>query len=175
MSANLGNWVNFNLKTGGAFERLDEVEKIARDKIAIGMERNLRTRVDPGISMKSANVAETIRVKTDDNRFVIYSESHAAVLAATSKQMGVGTSDNQATGIEDLFEQSSGVPTAKTRPDGSVGLVFKTISLDNLFREQRENERDQMVEHSVTESMRNGIVDAYDEAFNEVNRRHPSE
>lgn len=174
MSTDFNSIVNFNLKTSAAFDRSDEVDTIARDRLAGEMQRNIRTRVDPGISRKSATVAEAIKVKPEGNRFVIYSESQAEVLAAASGQVS-GRRADAAGGVEDLFKPSSGVPTAETRPDGSTGLVFKTIELSKLFQEQKEQEQQQMIEQAVTGTLRTGIVNAYEEAFREVAQRHPDE
>lgn len=169
MSFNLDSWVNFNLRTSASFDRLEEVEKLTREKLATSIQRNIRTRVDPGIDRKSGVAAEAVKVKSDGNRFIIYAESHAEVLGVMSKK---DTTESQ--GVEDLFKTGSGVPDVQTRADGTTSLTFKKISLNNLFSEQKRSEQRHMNEQSVTETVRSGIVNAYEESFAEVDRRNPS-
>ena len=114
-----------------------------------------------------------MRVKSEGDRFVIHAESHADVLRATSKQV---TGDRQeADGVERLFEQSSGVPTIEKGADGSSKAVFNSIGLNKLFQEQKEAEQQHMIKQAVTETLRTGIVNAYQESMADIDREHPEE
>ena len=173
MSTDLNSWIGINLRSSAAFDKSEEVQGLIDKNLAQQIERNIRTRIDPGIDKKSATVAEAVKVKSEDGRFVIYSESQGDVLRAASKQVSEPKSSIDAVSIEDLFSQSSGVPETEEGPSGTK-LVFKRISISKLFGEQRENAQKHMTEQAVTETVRNGIVDAYDQAFAEIDRRHPT-
>jgi hypothetical protein len=172
LSTDLNSWIGINLRTSAAFDKVDEVQELIDKDLAKQIERNVRTRVDPGIDKKAALVAEAVKVKSEDGRFVIYAESQGDVLRASSKQVSKPSSSIDAGSMEDLFSQSSGVPEAEDGPDGTK-LVFKRISVEKLLGEQSDNAQKHMTEQAVTETVRNGIVDAYDNAFAEIDRRHP--
>ena len=173
MSTSLNNWIGVNLRTSAAFDKTDEVQGLIDKDLAQQIERNVRTRVDPGINKKAATVAEAVKVKSEDGRFVIYAESQGDVLRASSKQVSKPKSSIDAGSVEDLFSQSSGVPESEDGPDGTK-LVFKRISVEKLLGEQSNNAQRHMTEQAVTETVRNGIVGAYDKAFAEIDRRHPT-
>jgi hypothetical protein len=173
LSTDLNSWIGINLRSSAAFDKSEEVQGLIDKNLAQQIERNIRTRVDPGINKKAAIVAEGVKVKSEDGQFVIYSESQGDVLRAASKQFAESSGGIDAGSMEDLFSQSSGVPEAEDGPDGTK-LVFKRISVEKLLGEQRENAQKHMTEQAVTETVRNGIVDAYDQAFAEIDRRHPT-
>lgn len=175
MSERFDSWVNFNLRSSTVFSRNDEVEEFARGRLAEQVERNIRTQIDPGIDRKSGVAAGQVKVRAEDDRLVIYSDNPADVLRSSSKQVKGGANPNEASGVEELFKQSSGVPSVHTRPDGSTGLSFKQISVDNLFQEQRAQQQNERIEQSVTETVRSGIVGAYEDAWAEIARRHPED
>jgi len=49
------------------------------------------------------------------------------------------------------------------------------VAAEDLFNIQKQNEQNRMVEETVTETLRMGIVDAFEDAATEVDRRHPED
>lgn len=143
------------------------------DKLADAIRRDIRITVDPGVNRDAAAQAEGVRVKAEDGGFVIFAKSHNDVLRATSKQVGGGKSGVEAGSVGDLFSQSSGVPETETGANGTTKLIYKSISIENLFREQKEKSRDFAIGQAVTESVRMNIGKAYNEAMDEVDRKNP--
>lgn len=152
----------------------EEVEQRAKAKLAAGIQARLRANVNPGIDLSSARRAQSIRVAERGGSIVIDESDQAAVLSggAPRRQSRV---QPQAEGIESLFKPSSGVPVAKREPDGSTRLVFRTISAGQLFGQQRQFEQDRMVEATVTETLRMGLVDAFEAAGSEIESMYPED
>lgn len=176
MSTGFDNWFNVALSASPSITNYKETESLVDAKLAAAIERDIRTTIDPGMYKDAAAAAEGVRVKAAEGGFTIYAKSHDDVLRATSKQVSKESPASiKASGVEDLFEQSSGVPQAETNPDGTTKLVYKTISIDALFSEQKEAAQKFAVDQAVTESVRMNIGKAYNEAAAEVERKHPGE
>lgn len=171
---NFGNWINLDLSKSAAFERYGEVDELMREKLSGDIQRDLRTRLDPGLDRKGATVAEAVKVKAEGNRFIIYSESQGEILNASSK-MGVKRPQRRAQSVEDLFEPGSGIPEAETRPDGTTALVYRQLKLDGIFREQKKKSQEFTAKLSIENAVKNNIGKRYEEAFDEVDRRSPRE
>lgn len=154
--------------------RQAEVEELAKIELAGDIQTRLRGRIDPGIDLMSARRAQSVRVAARGGSIVIDENDQAAVLRGGARPQQPRVRP-QAEGIEDLFTASSGVPAATRGPDGSTRLVFRTISAGALFGQQRQVEQDGMVEATVTEALHAGIVDAFENATSEVERRYPED
>ncbi len=166
------DWIFFGPKDTAGVARLDEVDAEARTILAGNLQTRLRGRIDPGIDVAAALRAQAVRVTSEGDRMVIDSEDQGAVLAASS-EMVAGELGDEAGSVEELFAPGSGVPSAAQGADGETKLTFRTISLAALFGEQKQQEQDRVVEQTTTDVLRNGVVDAYDQATATVNRRHP--
>jgi hypothetical protein len=166
------DWIFFSPKGSPALEHSREVDAQARETLARDLQTRLRGRIDPGISAAAAVRAQAIRVQSEGDRLVIDQEDQGAVLAA-SAGMVAGDNGQEASSIEQLFELSSGIPSAVQEQDGGTRLIFRTITLESLLGDQRVNERDLLVEQTTTETLRSGIVGAIEEAVTDVARRHP--
>lgn len=152
-----------------AVDRLDDVESGARERIAGRLQTRLRATVDPGVNLRSAVNAQAIRVASAGNEFVVDREDQANVLKSPADQKKEPAKDaNEVTGVEELFELGSGVPSM-----ANGKLVYRTISQEALFGEQRRAVHSQHVEQTVTSALRDEMLDAYQESFEEVQRRHP--
>jgi hypothetical protein len=147
-----------------------EVEALVDTKITAAIERDIRTTVDSGVDRTGS---PGVRVKAKEGGFEIYAKGHDDVLRATSKQMGGGKSPIEAGSVEGLFAQSSGVPESEPGPGGSTKLVFKSISVENLFNEQKEVAKNFAIGQAVTQSVRMNLAPAYNEAMDEVDRKNP--
>jgi hypothetical protein len=172
VSTDFTNWINVSLETSPSINNYKEVESLVDGKIAEAVQRDIRTTVDTGSRAAGAK-AEGVRVKAEEGGFVIFAKSHDDVLRATSKQVGGGKSAVEAGSMDDLFSQSSGVPEAKTGPGGTTKLVYKSISIGNLFKEQKEKARTFAIEQAVTQSVRMNLGNAYNEAMDEVDQKNP--
>lgn len=166
------DWIFFSPKGTSPLEHTAEVNDHARQTLARDLQTRLRGRIDPGIGIQGALRAQAVRVSADGDRLVIDQEDQGAVLAASS---GMVDNDNgqEATSVEQLFEQGAGIPAATQDASGETKLVFRTITLESLLGNQRQNDQDLMVEQTTTEALRSGIVGAFEDASNEVSRRHP--
>lgn len=174
--SNFSDWFRFDLRKSAAFDRYDEVESIMRERLAHDIQTQIRTQIDPGIRRDKGVVAEEVQVRTDGSRFVIYAESQAEVLRVTSKLMAQSNEQPvRARSIEDLFEPSSGVPTVRTKKDGSTSLVYREISLENIFNEQRRKAEENNVARTIEATVDSNLGRRYEEAFDEVEQRHPAE
>ena len=152
----------------------DEVTELARERLARDVQQRLRGRVDFGVGVNAARRAQAIRVTAKGNRLVIDESDQGAVLGAAGDQVAE-TDPTLANNVDDLFEPSSGVPRMHTGADGKPRMVFRTITADQIFAGQEQKETDATVEQTVTETVRAGIVDAYDDALQQVARKHPEE
>jgi hypothetical protein len=54
-------------------------------------------------------------------------------------------------------------------------MVFRTIDASKMFGQQEQDEQDRVVEQTVTETVRAGIVDSYEEATHLVEQRYPED
>lgn len=169
----MADWVFFEPSSMSALDQFDEVDEAARGILARETEVRLRGKLDPGADLKNAHRSQAVRVQSEGGRLVISSEDPGEVLQAAAESSRGGAADNEAAGIEGLFEMSSGIPSVRQGADGKTQLVFKTISMENLFGAQKQVQQDARVEETVTEVVRAGIVDAYDESIKETTRRYP--
>lgn len=166
------DWIFFDAKGTSPLEHAEEVNNHARQTLARDLQTRLRGRIDPGVGLEGALRAQAVRVSADGDRLVIDQEDQAGVLAASSG-MVAGDNGEEASSVEQLFELSSGVPSATQDASGETKMVFRTITLDALLGSQRQNDQDLMVEQTTTEALRSGIVGAFEDASEEVARRHP--
>jgi len=173
VSTDFSNWINVSLEASPSINNYKEVETLVDARLAEAIQRDIRTSIDTGISKSSGAEAEGVRVKAEDGGFVIYAKSHDDVLRATSKQVGGGASAVEASSVDGLFSQSSGVPETETGPGGTTKLVYKSITIENLFKEQKETAKNFAVEQAVTQSVRMNLGGAYNEAMAEVDRKNP--
>lgn len=176
MTTNFSNWFKFDLRRSAAFDDYESVESRMREKLSKDIQTGLRTRIDPGLRGKAAVDAGAVRVKAEGNRFVIHSESQGDILKASSRiSSSEEISGVDASSIEDLFEASSGIPIAQRKADGTTGLVYRRIQLENVFREQREKAHQETVKQAVVNAVTNNIATRYEEAFDEIVRENPEE
>jgi len=174
VTTNFNNWVQFDLRRSAAFDDHEGVENRMREKLSRDIQTQLRTRIDPGLGGKAASTAGAIRVKAEGNRFVIHSESPADILRASSKMAAPAEiSGLDASSIEDLFEPSSGIPIAQKKADGTTGLVYRRIQLENVFREQRVKAQDEVIKQATVNAVTNNLAARYEEAFDEIQRENP--
>jgi hypothetical protein len=151
-----------------ALDRGDEIESLARDRIAERLQTRLRSTLDPGVDLRAAVQTQTLRVVPDGERFVARQEDQGKVLLPATQSGSSGDDDpNDVTNVEQLFQMSSGVPSVV---DGR--LVYRTISPSVLFGNHREAAQAQVIEQTVTATLRDEVVDAYEEAIADVSRQH---
>lgn len=165
------DWIYFAPKPQASVDRWDEVDAAAREKLARDLQTRLRGRLDPGIGAAAAQRAQAVRVQSEGDRLVIDQADQGDVLGASSEM--VAAVGEEVKSVDQLFELGSGVPSAVQGPGGETKMVFRTVSLETLFGEQKQDEQDLVVEQTTTDVLRGGIVDAYEEAMNDVARRHP--
>lgn len=155
-------------------QRSEEIDQEAKSSLANQIQSRVRGRVDPGIDLKSARRAQKIRVKENDGNIIIDEEDQSSVLnGGAAPQRDI--SETRAGGIADLFSMSSGVPEIARAPDGSNRMVFREIAAEQLFAQQGQDEQDRVVEETVTETVRMGIVSAFDDATKKVEQRYPED
>jgi hypothetical protein len=165
------NWITFEEKAK-ADERDEEIDSHAQTSLAKLIQQRLRAQIDPGIDLKAARRAQSIRATYEGGEITIDEDDQAKLLSGeTEKEQD--DSEQPASNLEDLFRPGSGVPESVTRPDGSTMLVFRSIKASDLFGQQIANSRSEMVEHAVTDVLRANAVDAVEEAMREVERLHP--
>jgi len=169
----LQNLIQIEEKETGP-SRLSEVDEDAKNRLAEMVQQRLRGKIDPGIDLKSAKRSQGVRVTAKGSRLVIDEKDQAAVLRG-GMQPQRDISESRAGGMADLFTMSSGVPQAVRNPDGTTTLAFRSVAAEDLFNIQKQNEQNRMVEETVTETLRMGIVDAFEDAATEVDRRHPED
>lgn len=147
------------------------VDNLAKDRLASRIQARVKATVDNVVSRDAALAGGSIVAKNDGGRIVIRSDDAAEVLRQSSEAAfgpsGDGSGDNAET-PDDLFEQSSGIP--RFSGDGSGQLLFRTISVDSIMRRQAAEQRDQAVERTVTDAVRMGIVDDFDDSVKDVKR-----
>lgn len=152
--------------------REEEIDLLMKERLATDIQRNLRGRVDPGVDLKSALQAQSVRVRSSGGQIIIDEHDQAAVLTGGQSNIP-GAPASQ--GIESLFKLGTGIPTIETGAGGERRLAFRTVDAKKMFTEMAEAGRDTMVEGTVEESLRMNMVDAFEESFDTVRRRYPSE
>ena len=165
------DWIFFDPKSSAGVERLEEVDVRARAIVAQDVESRLRGRIDPGVTGASALRAQAVRVRSEGDRLVIDADDQDSVLAASTTMVG-DAQDDEAGSVEELFAPGSGVPTTVVGPQGETRMVFRTISIASLIGDQKQGEQDRLVEQTMTDVLRNGLADAYEQASVEVSRQH---
>jgi len=154
--------------------RRDEVNELARERLAEDVQLRLRGRVDHGLDVRSAHRAQAVRVTAEGNRLVIDRADQGAVLGAAGDQVEE-TDQTMASSVDELFEPSSGVPKMQRDATGKERLVFRTISAKEVFAQQKQEQADSTVEQTVTDTVRTGIVHAYEGACKTLARQHPEQ
>lgn len=168
------DWIHVDSSPMALDQRSTEIDQEAKTTLANQIQSRVRGRVDPGIDLKSARRAQKIRVQAKDGSIVIDEEDQSAVLSGgTAPQRDI--SETRAGGIADLFSMSSGVPEVTRAPDGSNRMVFREIAAEQLFAQQGQDEQNRVVEETVTETVRMGIVGAFDDATKKVEQRYPED
>jgi hypothetical protein len=161
------DFISFEPAPMSAFDRLEEVDSLAREKIALRLQEGLRTTIDPGVDLKSAMRAQKIRVTSEEGRLVVHQEDQAAIIGGGDGDHGSDSDPNTVTNFDELFEPSSGVPSIG--PDGR--LIYRTVSPAVMLGEQRAEADQMMADQTVNEILSNNLVDAYDDAFREIGER----
>jgi hypothetical protein len=144
--------------------RQEEVEERVRSKLAAQIQERLRTRLDPGIDLRSAKRAQAVRSVADGNRIVITGDDEDA------KE----TSSIEANSVDDLFKLSSGVPEVYTDEFGTTQMVFRSIKMSSLL-EVTQDDQDKTVDQIVTDVLQLGMVDAIEDAMKDVESTYPAE
>ena len=167
----INNWITFE-PDPRASEKSEEIDAIAQTKLAKSIQERLRSQVDPGIDLKSARRAQAIRVTASGGELVIDEDDQAKLFAG-----GVADEENDAEppagNLEDLFRPGSGVPESVTQPDGSTKLVFRSIKAADLFGQQIQADRTEMVEHVLSDVLRNNSLEAIEDSMREVDQLYP--
>jgi hypothetical protein len=167
---NITNWISFEPNEKGA-DKDEEVDSIVHKRLAQNVQTRLRAQADPGIDLRSARRAQAIRARADGSDIVVDEDDQAKVIAGA--QEPEEDTESQATNLDDLFKPGSGVPEAVSRPDGSTQLVFRSIKEAGLFRQTIRGNQNDAVERTISDTLRSGTVDAFEEAFDEMSRLYP--
>lgn len=168
------DWINIESSPMALDNRLSEIDEEAKNVLAGEIQTRVRGRVDPGIDLKSARRAQKIRAQASGGQIIIDEEDQAAVLRGGSAPQR-DISEARAGGMADLFTMSSGVPDMARAQDGSNQMVFRTIAAKDLFAKQEQDEQNRVVQNTVTDTIRSGIVDAFDEATKKIEQRYPED
>lgn len=167
------DWINIEPVSAGPEQRFEEIDSIAKDKLAEQVEGRLKGRIHQGLDTEASRRSQSIRSFADGGRIVIDYKDRGDALTGEAKEKKGNRSSPK--GLQDLFEPSSGVPEVVTGPDGQTSLAYRTIDYDKLFSEQYQNEQDQAVERTVTETLRMGMVESMEDATDEVKQKHPED
>ena len=167
----INNWITFEANEKGASDS-EELEGLVQERLAKQIQSRLRNQVDPGIDLKSARRAQSIRAQANGGSIVIDEDDQGKVLTG-SRDDEESEAEPPATNLDDLFKPGSGVPEAVTRPDGSTQLVFRSIKASDLFSQQAAARQTETVAETISDVLRTQTVEAFDEAFDEIGRRHP--
>jgi hypothetical protein len=162
------DWIQFEPAQMAALDNEGEVEQVAMDTLAKELQMRLRTTIDPGINLRSAVRAQSIRVSAEGDRLVIDQEDQADILGDASEEKAGG--DNDVTNVEQLFEMGSGVPTIV-----NGRLTYRTVTAEALFGDQKKLDQERVVEQAAADVIRNRTVDAFDEAMGTVARKSINE
>mgnify|MGYP000688443241 CR=1 FL=1 len=164
---NISSWISF--EPGSGDEKSEEIDSLAKSRLAAQIQTRLRNQVDPGIDLQSARRAQSIQAREADGQIVI-SEDDQAKLFSGGQEQGEDDSEPPAGNLDDLFKPGSGVPESVSNPDGSTQLVFRSIKAADVFGEQTKLRRSEATEHAISDALRNGVVDAIENATDEVER-----
>jgi len=161
------DYIQLSLDKSSWETHADEVNDAIHQKMAKVVERNLRGSVDFGIDPRAAHKAQAIRVEAEGNRLVVRAEDQAAVLGRG------GAEPEEGINMQDLFTMSSGIPSIEVDNVGARRLVYRSISVDQLFEGERKKSRNRSVERTIVESAKSDLGRVINESIDEVERRHP--
>ena len=167
----ISNWITFETNEKGS-DRTEEMDSIAQRDLAKEIQTRLRSQADPGIDLKSARKAQSIRVRAEGGQIIVDEDDQGKILTGGQEQ-DENDAEPPASNLEDLFRPGSGVPEMVSRPDGSTQLVFRSIKAADLFGQQIESRKTEMVERTVSDVFRTRLVESFDEASNELGRLYP--
>lgn len=162
------DWIRFEPAPVAAFDHVAEFDALAHERLARDIERRVKTTLDPGIDPKRSAEISRLKVKTEGRTFVINTDDSNEALAFAESPLKSRPEQNEAHSVEELFSMSSGVPEVK-----NGRLVYKTIKLESLMGTQQQFEQDQQAKHAIEDTLRENLPNAYEEAFAEIDRRHP--
>lgn len=160
------DWINFEPAPMSAYDRLEAVDQLTREKVAGRLQSALRTTVDVGVDLHAAVRAQKIRVVADESRFVVDSEDQGDVLLNEERELEPGD-PNEVDDVDELFKMSDGVPSVGK--DGR--LVYRSITPAALLGEQQREAREQQLEQTVTETIRNSFIESFEDAMQEIDRK----
>jgi len=154
------DWINITPASMASDARMVEVDKAAKNELAEQIQTKVRNQINPGIDIRSAKKVHSVRASEEGGRIVITDKPGPM---DAPKDSGPG-------GIEDLFSMGSGIPQVRQGK-----MEFRTIQDDQLWTRQSQDEQDQSVRQTVTDTVRMGIVDAHTKAVKDVENRYPQE
>lgn len=150
----------------------EEIDALAKEKLSQKIQERLRGTFDDGRVGPEARRAQSIRVKAEGSRLVISEEAADEVLRGNAPR---DPTTKQKSGVESLFQMSSGVPDFETMPDGTIRTVFRRISADSLFEAGEQETQDERVKSSISSTVQGHLVDAYEDAASDIEKRYPEE
>lgn len=167
------SWIYAEPAGPGAETHGEEIDSLAKAKLASEIQTKVRARIDPGIDLRNASRAQAVRSYADEGNIVIDEKDQAELITGEAEDAGpAGTSTTEASTMDDLYSLGSGIPEIIADPDGTTRISFRTIKASSLFGD-RQADQDDTVQSIVTDTLQMGIVDAIDEATSDVNRRYP--
>jgi hypothetical protein len=161
------DWIAITPARMAIDSRADEVDALAKERLAEQVQTQLRGVIDPGIDRKRARRAQAVRSNADGGRIVIREEDQGQVLN------GVEVTPAGPSGIERLFEPSSGIPTIDRDTNGNTRAVFRSVEAGELFGQSKQETQDSAIRRTVTNAIGTNLVDVFTDVIDEVERRHP--
>jgi hypothetical protein len=146
----------------------DDVDELAQQKLAESLQFKLRTHVDPGIDLRAARRAQTIRTRAENGAIIIDEDDSIKLFSG-----GMSLQEDrktQAVNVDDLFRPSSGIPEIQETQSGSQ-MIFRSISLQTMFGQQFDSSQDEAVERLISNTLRNEAIPAIQEAIAESKRK----
>ncbi len=160
--------IRLEVKPMAAFDHVAELEKLVHDRISTELQHRVRSQLDPGLDPKRAMEIGSLKVTPEGSTYVIHTDDSQKAIAFAESSVKPQRAETEAKSVDSLFEMSSGVPAVQ---DGK--LVYKTVTLETLFGEQKQREQDEQLSHIVEDTLRTQLPDAYEDAFKKMATKYP--
>lgn len=168
------DWIRIDPAPMALDARLNDIDEEAKADLAAQIQTRLRGRIDPGIDLKSARRAQSVRATAKGGQIIIDEHDQASVLRGGMEPQR-DISQVKAGGAADLFQMSSGIPQIELGHDGARRMVFRTIAAEDVFAKQEQKEQERTVEQTVTETVRDELVNSFQDAAKNLERQHPED
>jgi len=156
--------------------RYSEVQEEFKRGLARQIQKDVRNRIDPGLTFRGHQKANAVKVElSDTGNITIQAQDIAEENLRTEEgeeKPGAPVMSRHDS-VDDLFTQSSGVPEV-VQDGGQTRVAFRVVRDTDLFGRAQE-QQDSKIKGIVDFAVQSNTVDMMSEGVREVASRYPAE